>query len=238
MFFPVPDPSTAASFPASAGFEAIAFQSGTEIVISYSGTDPEAGLLSGDWQTNFALLNGNWADQLLQAVEYYLQIKAANPGPSVTVSLTGHSLGGGLAALVGVFFNVPAKTFDQAPFAKSATALSDNATTLLTHLSAKGYSTAALAPLVEYIQTRGPGGDIPRASLVTTVRVDGEFLGNGPISGIGYKAIGSVAPTVLTHGPVLQPIDRHAFADVADRISCQRPHCHDIWQSAADTQLQ
>ncbi len=187
--------------------------SSTEIVISYSGTDPEAGLSSGDWQTNFALLNGNWADQLLQAAEYYLQIRQVNPSQSTTFTLTGHSLGGGLAALVSVFFNVPAVAFDQAPFAKSATSLSDNATTLLSHLSAKGYSAVALAPLAEYIQTRGPGGDIPRASLVSTVRVDGEFLGNGPISGIGYKAIGSSAPTVLTHGPYSSPsTDMHSQA--------------------------
>jgi hypothetical protein len=112
--------------------------------------------------------------------------------------------------------NVPAKTFDQAPFAKSATALSDNATTLLTQLPAKGYSTAELAPLADYIQARGPGGDIPRASLVSTVRVDGEFLGNGPISGIGYKAIGISAPTVLTHGPYSNPsTDMHSQALLA-----------------------
>jgi hypothetical protein len=75
------------------GFEALAFQSGNQIVLSYSGTNPEASWTSGDWQTNFALLNGNWADRLLQTAEYYLQIKAANPGQSVTFTLTGHSLG-------------------------------------------------------------------------------------------------------------------------------------------------
>ena len=51
------------------GFEALAFQSGNQIVLSYSGTDPAASWTSGDWQTNFALLNGNWADRLLQTAE-------------------------------------------------------------------------------------------------------------------------------------------------------------------------
>lgn len=34
-FFPVPDPTTAAIFPATSGFEAAAFQNGTEIVICW-----------------------------------------------------------------------------------------------------------------------------------------------------------------------------------------------------------
>ncbi|MHB1198395.1 MAG: alpha/beta hydrolase family protein [Polaromonas sp.] len=213
--FPVPQGWTKVVNPDSyfrdpiTGFEAISFTNGTEIVISYAGTDPSAGLLSGDWQTNFALINGNWSDQLLQAAEYYLQIKAANPGASIT--LTGHSLGGGLAALVGVFFGVPATTFDQAPFAASATALSDNALTLKSLLAAKGYSTDDLLPLSNYLQLRGPGGDIPRASLVSSVRVDGEFLGNGVV-GTGYSTIGN-PPTVLTHGPYSSPsTDLHSQA--------------------------
>ena len=50
------------------GFEAVAFQKGSEIVISYSGTDPNnAGLFSEDMQTNGWLLNGDWATQLQQA---------------------------------------------------------------------------------------------------------------------------------------------------------------------------
>ncbi len=72
------------------GFEARAFQNGSEIVISYAGTY--------NWIDGVAdarLGSGAMHDQLLQAVEYYLQVKAANPG--ATISLTGHSLGGGLA---------------------------------------------------------------------------------------------------------------------------------------------
>ncbi|MFO0701086.1 MAG: lipase family protein [Nitrospira sp.] len=64
------------------------------------------------------MATGAGADQLRQAAEYYLQVKAANP--NVTVTFTGHSLGGGLAALMGVFFGKQAVTFDQAPFANSA----------------------------------------------------------------------------------------------------------------------
>ena len=51
---------------------------------------------------------------MVDAVEYYLQVKASVPA-GTTISLTGHSLGGALASLVGVFFGVPATTFDQVP---------------------------------------------------------------------------------------------------------------------------
>jgi hypothetical protein len=97
------------------GFEAISFQRGSEIVISYAGTYPTD---TGDQFANGGLAMGFGSVQLQQAVEYYLQVKAANP--LATITLTGHSLGGGLAALVGVFFGITAQTFDQAPFARSA----------------------------------------------------------------------------------------------------------------------
>lgn len=38
-FFPVPDPKSP-TFPTSAGFEAVSFTNGNEIVISFAGTDP------------------------------------------------------------------------------------------------------------------------------------------------------------------------------------------------------
>ena len=116
LFFPVPDLSTAAIFPVSAGFEAVAFQKGTEIVISYAGTYTKQG---ADIQADINLGLGLGSAQLNQAVEYYLQIRAANP-PGTVITLTGHSLGGGLAALVGVFFGVSATVFDEAPFAQTA----------------------------------------------------------------------------------------------------------------------
>jgi hypothetical protein len=78
----------------STGFEAGFFQRGSEIVISYAGTDPDKSnpLTTPDGRTNAALASGNWANQLQQAAEYYLQVKAANSG--ATITLTGHSLSG------------------------------------------------------------------------------------------------------------------------------------------------
>jgi hypothetical protein len=122
-FFHVPDIAIP-TFSTGSGFEAVSFynganlQSSTEIVISFAGTGPGS-LLSADWVNgNIPLALGNLSDQLRQAADYYLQVKAQNPG--ATISFTGHSLGGGLASLMAVFFGGSAFTFDQAPFRNSA----------------------------------------------------------------------------------------------------------------------
>ncbi len=196
------------------GFEARAFQKGTEIVISYSGTDPNAaGLFSKDMQANLQIIRGDWTAQLQQAAEYYLEIKAANP--AATITLTGHSLGGGLASLVGVFFGVGAQTFDQAPFAKSATALSDNANALLSVLTAKRdasdnrvFSDAVLAPLTEFLQLRGPSNPIPRSNLVNTIQVEGEVL-HASLIGKVYDRIGNT-PVSLSNGQTTDKTNLHS----------------------------
>ena len=96
------------------GFEAIAFQLGEEIVISFAGT---AQLV--DWMTNITLATGFSNGQLLDAAVYYLEVRRVYP--EARISFTGHSLGGGLAALMGVLFNEPAVTFDPAPSGKAPT---------------------------------------------------------------------------------------------------------------------
>ena len=77
------------------GFEARAFVKGNELVISYAGTDSKD--LFGDILADIALGLGFPSNQLLQAVQYYLDVKNANPDAHIT--LTGYSLGRGLAAL-------------------------------------------------------------------------------------------------------------------------------------------
>ena len=102
------------------GFLARAYKKGLEIVIAYSGTTAEAGMTTKDWMegnipsgTGFGL-----GGQVVDAARFYLDISQANPGSSIT--FTGHSLGGGLASLMAIYFNRPAETFDQAPFGRSA----------------------------------------------------------------------------------------------------------------------
>ncbi|MFA6283953.1 MAG: lipase family protein [Desulfurivibrionaceae bacterium] len=180
------------------GFEAVSFFNGpdlahsTEIVISYAGTYDKD--LTGDWVANVNLATGLGSAQLLQAAEYYLQVKAqiTAANPNATITLTGHSLGGGLAALVGVFFGVHATTFDQAPFANSAEqnlltpdVAANLKSVLAAELDSNGnrlYDDNALAGLINFLQQRDTNGGIPNSNLVSNIRVDGEFLSSAPIS--------------------------------------------------------
>jgi putative lipase involved disintegration of autophagic bodies len=107
------------------GFEAIAYKqkNANDIVISYAGTDPKE---MPDWINN--LLGGSGfapAPQMIQAALFYAKIKQANPNANIT--FTGHSLGGGLAGLMAVFFNKHAEVFNPAPFKQSASMSSRDA---------------------------------------------------------------------------------------------------------------
>ncbi|MBU4411714.1 MAG: DUF2974 domain-containing protein, partial [Proteobacteria bacterium] len=207
-FFHIPNPTNSTI----SGFEAVSFQRGDEIVISFAGTYDKD--ITGDWVANTGLATGFGSAQLLQAAEYYLQVKAANASnPDARITLTGHSLGGGLAALVGVFFGEEAVTFDQAPFANSAEKnllTPDVAANLKSDLLLAGYSEADLAGLTNFLQLRDINGGIPNSNLVSNIRVDGEFLSSAPLS--LYDPVGTTE-TVLDHGPYSNPsIDMHSMA--------------------------
>ena len=166
----------------AAGFEAIAFRKGTNIVISYAGTYDKD--ITGDIFADIGLATGVGSAQLLQAAEYYLQVKAANP-TATSITFTGHSLGGGLAALMGVFFGQQAVTFDQAPFARSAklnVLTPDIAANLKTDLLASGHTEADLSGLTDFLTLRAAMaiGEIPNSSLVDSINVAGEFLSGVP----------------------------------------------------------
>ncbi|ODU32494.1 MAG: hypothetical protein ABS93_00265 [Thiobacillus sp. SCN 62-729] len=158
------------------------------------------------WNGNIPLITGtsvNGADQLVDAVEYYLQVKALNP--NANISLTGHSLGGALAALVGVFFGETAFTFDQVPAA--ATASSAGAFALYNALVAKGHSPTELGGLANYIQLRSNNGGIPNEGLVTNLNVQGEVAGLIPL----FQRIGNEA-SISNTSPGVSPSDLHSIA--------------------------
>lgn len=70
------------------GFEARTFQKGPEIVISFAGTYDKSAV---DKLADVNLAQGVIHEQLLQAAKYYLNVKVANLG--VTVTVARHSLG-------------------------------------------------------------------------------------------------------------------------------------------------
>ncbi|MBU1777952.1 MAG: putative Ig domain-containing protein, partial [Gammaproteobacteria bacterium] len=142
-FFHVPDPAVP-DFQGADGFEAVTFTNGTETVISFAGTYPTSPM---DWIANSTLGAGvPGVDQLFEAAQYYLAVKAQYGD---NISFTGHSLGGGLAALMGALFNHQAFTFDQAPF--GYTLNTDSVNVLIEQLFAtRKYSLLDLAPLQQY----------------------------------------------------------------------------------------
>ena len=199
---------------ASTGFEAGYFQRGPEIVISYAGTNPNDGILppGPDNTANIGLASGVGSVQLLQAAEYYLQVQATNPG--ATITFAGHSLGGGLAALMGVFFGKRAVTFDQAPFANSAelsVVPPDAAANLKADLLARGYSEGALQGLTDFLTLRAamPMGEIPNTSLINSINVQGEFL-----SGVPYNILDRIglSTSIPTNAPGVSGDDLHSHA--------------------------
>lgn len=89
----------------------------TEIVIAYTGTN--ANKLTDTQYANLPATLGTPSSQVLKAMLLYERIKN-NPLYGDNITFTGHSLGGGLAGLMAVYFNKTATTFDAAPFEKSA----------------------------------------------------------------------------------------------------------------------
>lgn len=129
---------------ADIGFYGIAYQVGNEVVIAYRGTDD--GLLSKDLSYGFGVgagyatsgsipgsiqnpapqratpNQGDMAFEFYRAVAEQMQGGGAgiNPySPDTQITLTGHSLGGGLAGLVASTYNQDATLFDSMAF-KSA----------------------------------------------------------------------------------------------------------------------
>jgi hypothetical protein len=144
----------------STGFMAGVYVSGSQVVISYCGTTAENSL---DWTMgNIPAGSGldyvdvafplvpTVATQVVQAALLYMKVLNDPQFAGKSVSFTGHSLGGGLASLMAVYFNKPAVVFDEAFFVKSADSTAVlNA--LRTALEDAGYSN--LPPALANYQT-------------------------------------------------------------------------------------
>ena len=177
-------------FPDQAnGFSAGIYKKSSEIVIAFTGTN-------ADLLTDFAM--GNWplftgasaSDQLTQAMLLYMDTKIHNSG--ATISFTGHSMGGGLASIMAVFFDRPAVVFDSAPFQKGALNRLD---VYANAMQSVGYSDATFnrylaSPISSFLSRQGQ---------VMNTFMQGEFL--DPLRW-GGTVIGSSAPSVSPGAPV------------------------------------
>lgn len=106
-------------------FYAIAYDYNGEKVISYRGTDDPA--LDGLYGWGVALGSPR-EQQALMAFQFYKEV-AGNVDPrTANISLTGHSMGAGLAGLVGAAYTKEGLLFDNMAFANSANNLKDWAT--------------------------------------------------------------------------------------------------------------
>jgi Putative lipase essential for disintegration of autophagic bodies inside the vacuole len=103
----------------ASGFAATTYVNGAgEVVIALRGTDDES-KLDPDWaNANIPAALGSHSSQVVAAMELLADVRAHYPAAQIT--LTGHSLGGGLASLLATYFDLPAKVFNPAPFGNSA----------------------------------------------------------------------------------------------------------------------
>lgn len=118
-----------ANNPDLEGFTARVYQNtdtnSNEIVIAFAGTEDfvEGFKWSGDGKADAMMGLGFKSEQAIQAAKLFHKIKHENPNADIT--FTGHSLGGGIAGLMGVYFNEKAVIFDHAPFKEAATNVAD-----------------------------------------------------------------------------------------------------------------
>ena len=133
----------------SNGFEGFTLKRGNDIVVAFAGTDEDV-----DFVQDFNQYFGK-VDQIAGATELYintlLQIeidKAKDPSFNPNITFTGHSLGGGLASVMGILFDHPAIAFDSAPF-RFITFSPDSVDSIVAYAEA-------------YIQGKGSGLTLPK----------------------------------------------------------------------------
>ena len=168
------------------GFSARVYQGpNNKIVIAYAGTEfnlTAAGFYNDFVNGNIPLAVGADGEQARQAAWLYERVQARF-GTDANISFTGHSLGGGLAGLMAVWFDRPAIVFDPAPFelaAKIGTPTGPNlgpATAMMSayrYLLTKGYNDPKFA-------SYDPARDfLLRESRVASYAVMGEVLESIP----------------------------------------------------------
>ncbi|WP_291142390.1 putative Ig domain-containing protein [Hydrogenophaga sp.] len=172
-----------------------------EIVVAYKGTDFLAEFSDRAWNTvadlaadvglAFAGRLALGIGQQLNASAYYLAVKdwaVDNGYDPDKISFTGHSLGGGLAANMAVWYDKPATTFAAAPFEVNATnPLSIAAAIAAATTQSAGSASLAVLEEVNRLRELVDGelflqGEFERREAgVTNIYNEGEFLQYGRV---------------------------------------------------------
>jgi Ca2+-binding RTX toxin-like protein len=192
------------------GFSARVYQGPSgEIVISYAGTEfggSTAGLINDFLAGNVPLASGGDGSQAHEAAILYEQV-LARFGEAANINFTGHSLGGGLAGLMAVWFNRPAIVFDPAPFEASAI---DTGTTSVMASVRSDLSSRHItdAQFLNYVPSRDFA---VRESLVRSYAIDGEILQvQLPVSLLARIEANRI-PLLVGAAPGLDPGGKHSI---------------------------
>ena len=170
------------------GFSAGVYIKGNDIVIAYAGTN-EAKIADTAFG-NIPAFTGLPSPQVWEAMKLYLKVLLDNP--NANISFTGHSLGGGLASMMGIFFNRQARVFDAAPF-KAGTVSSLALSEYHIRMVSNGLANAAF----DSYRTSIVSQYFAREANVTGDYLQGEFVSwiRGSLTAIGLHNMVATGPT-------------------------------------------
>ncbi len=223
------------------GFFAVAYTlSSGEKFISYRGTDqPTAGNgLGGDIWNGYGLATGSpHSAQTAAAIRFYQSVIGVGTNPqTANVTLTGHSLGGGLAGIVGALYGRNGVLFDNMMFENGANAANSQASTVtFTDEFGNEHTIPGSQALKDLIYGGGEPWPIDRNAL-RTIYLEGEFLAAGRISQSTPKKMLDLGPGVDLPGiDSFSTSSRHSMSLLVIRQFADEPEIGSTskWRDAA-----
>ena len=200
---------------AATGFYGITYTWNGQTIIDFRGTDNPSpslttlGDILGGWVTGAGIIGG----QALDAETLYQEVTGQSIfGPTDSnVILTGHSLGGGLAGLIGSLTGDQADVFDNMPYAASAVA------------AAVAYDISQGATNIAGLFTGQTAGYV----YPTFDNVTAEYVDNEALQYIRALAPAAAAAVYSDLGPVVADDGRLVAGDIGLEIALRVTLRHD-----------